>query len=319
MFSAATAHPLDLRLVGVRHESRDILTFEFASLARDVLPGGEAGAHIGVHLPNGVMRQYSLLRCDSAMRSYAIGVKLDANSRGGSRFLHQQSRVGDIYKVDPPRNNFPLCESAPHSVLIAGGIGITPILAMIGRLESLGRSWQLYYASRSREHAAFLDVLQNYPDVQLHFDEETGGAPLDVAACVAAAPANAHLYCCGPAPMLKAFESCTADWPHDQVHVEYFTSKSEAARAGGFVVELAKSGLELPVAPGRTILQVLLDAGVQVPSSCEQGVCGACETRVLAGAPDHRDAILSEAERAANETMMVCCSGAKSERLVLDL
>jgi ferredoxin len=186
-------------------------------------------------------------------------------------------------------------------------------------LQTLQRSWELHYACRSREYGAFLELLGELAGVRVHLDEEANGAPLNVAARLQGIARDAHIYCCGPAPMLKAFEAATASWPRAQIHVEYFTPKEEAARAGGYVVELAKSGLELPVPPGKTILQVLVDAGIDVASSCEEGVCGACETRVLAGRPDHRDAILSDDERAAGKSMMVCCSGALSERLVLDL
>jgi len=232
-------------------------------------------------------------------------------------------RVGHEIKISAPRNNFPLVENAEHVVLIAGGIGITPLWCMAQQLIALKRTWQLHYASRTRDEMAFLDTLQklNPEAVHLHFDTEADGKFLDLAAIVAAAPENAHLYCCGPNPMLKAFEAATATRPRHQVHVEYFTAKEEAAAEtlGGFWVELAKSGEEYFIPPGKKILEVLFDAGVDVDYSCELGICGACETRVISGEPVHHDAVLSEEEQATNEKVMICCCGCKTERLVLDM
>jgi ferredoxin-NADP reductase len=283
------------------------------------LPSGEPGSHIGVHMPNGIMRQYSLLSARDPAREYAIGVKRDPASRGGSAFLCERLRVGDELDVEPPRNNFPLAEDAAQSIFIAGGIGITPIWCMIQRLSTLERSWTLHYATRSREEAAFREELGAHRTTHFHFDEEHGGALLPVADIVRNAAPEAHLYCCGPAPMLAAFEAAAAGRDPARTHVEYFTQKHAASTGGGFLVELARSRLEVRIEPGQTIVRALREAGVDVPTSCEEGICGACETRVLAGVPDHRDAILSEKERAANKTMFVCCSGSKSERLVLDL
>jgi len=194
-------------------------------------------------------------------------------------------------------------ENASHVLLLAGGIGITPIWCMVQRLHKLGRSWKLYYACRSRADMAFLQTLEAMGPAQFHFDDESAGSFLDVKAIVAEAPKDAHLYCCGPTPMLKAFEAATA----------------EADKKGGFVVELARSGQEFVIPEGKSILQVLLDAGVDVDYSCELGICGACEQRVISGTPEHRDAILTEEEQASNTKVMICCAGCKSERLVLDL
>ena len=154
---------------------------------------------------------------------------------------------------------------------------------------------------------------------RFHFDEESAGKFLDVAALVAEAPKDAHLYCCGPTPMLNAFEAATQEWPREQVHIEYFTPKAQTDKKGGFIVELARSGQEFVIPEGQTILQVLLDAGVDVDYSCELGICGACEQRVISGIPEHHDAILTEEEQASNTKVMICCAGCKSERLVLDL
>ena len=310
---------IEVRLTAIRYAARDTHLFEFARTDGKPLPAYQPGSHIDMHLPNGIVRQYSLLEPEPDPRTYAIGVKRDPASRGGSRYVHDELRVGKTLKISAPRNNFPLIENAGHVVLIAGGIGITPIWCMVQRLAKLGRPWTLHYACRSRADMAFLAQLETTQNAHFHFDDEMGGKFLDVGAIVAAAPADAHLYCCGPTPMLKAFETATADRPREQVHIEYFTPKQEAAKSGGFTVELARSGKEFVIPEGKTILQVLLDAGIDVDYSCELGICGACEQRVISGIPEHRDAILTEEEQASNTKVMICCAGCKTERLVLDL
>jgi vanillate O-demethylase ferredoxin subunit len=223
-------------------------------------------------------------------------------------------------RINPPRNNFPLAEDAPHSLLIAGGIGITPLWCMLQRLRALGRSWELVYCARTRRHAAFQGELAALGSaVRFNFDQEPGGTMLDIAATVAAAPRGTHLYCCGPVPMLEAFERATAALPPAQVHVEYFAAKAPKAIDGGYTVVLARSRLSFEVARGKTIIDTLIEKGFDAPYSCLEGVCGTCETRVIEGTPDHRDLVLSKDERAANRTMMICCSGSKTEKLVLDL
>jgi ferredoxin-NADP reductase len=309
---------IELRINAVRYAARDTLVFELENPDGALLPAAEAGSHIGLHLKNGLLRQYSLVETGRALRKYVIAVKRDESGRGGSRFMHDVMRVGEVVKVDRPRNNFPLVEDAPHTVLIAGGIGITPILSMARRLKELGRSFSLVYSCRAREFAAFLPEVEALGHARLHFDAEAQHV-IDLASATEGLAPHTHLYCCGPVPMLSAFEQVTNAFPHEQVHVEYFTAKEEAAVSGGYSVSLARSGKQFDIPPGRTILQVLRDGGVDIPFSCEQGVCGACETAVLEGLPDHRDAILSEPERAANNTMMICCSGCKTQRLVLDL
>jgi ferredoxin-NADP reductase len=311
---------IDVRLTAIFYAARDTNLYEFRRPDGGTLPPAEPGAHIDVHLPNGMVRQYSLVEADSDPGAYLIGVKLDPAGRGGSRYMHEQLRVGQILTISAPRNNFPLAETEAPIVLFAGGIGITPIWCMVQSLSRRQRPWQLFYSCRSRQDAAFLAPLAALGSlVGLHFDDENHGRFLDIAGLVAAQPDDAELYCCGPQPMLAAFEAATAGRPSERVHVEYFTPKTAAALEGGFIVELARSRREFAIPAGQTILGVLLDAGVDVTYSCEEGVCGACETNVLGGEPDHRDNILTEKERAANRTMMICCSGSKSERLVLDL
>jgi ferredoxin-NADP reductase len=310
---------IEVRLHAIRYAARDTNMYELARADGKALPPYEPGAHIDVHLPNGLVRQYSLLDAEPDPARYTIAVKRDPASRGGSRCVHDELRVGRTLTISAPRNNFPLAEDAKHIILFAGGIGITPIWCMVQRLAKLGRSWRLYYACRSRADMAFLQALEEMSSSQFHFDDESAGRFLDVAAIIADAPKDTHLYCCGPTPMLKAFEAATASWPRAQIHVEYFTPKQEAPKTGGFVVELARSGREFIIPEGKTILQVLLDAGVDVDYSCELGICGACEQRVISGEPEHRDAILTEEEQASNTKVMICCAGSKSERLVLDL
>jgi ferredoxin-NADP reductase len=310
---------IEVRVSAIRYAARDTHLFEFTRLDGKPMPAYEPGAHIDLHLPNGLVRQYSLIKAEPDPASYSVGIKRDPASRGGSRYIHDELRVGKSLKISAPRNNFPLIENANHVVLFAGGIGITPIWCMVQRLQKLGRSWKLYYACRSRADTAFLQALEAMAGALFHFDEESGGKFLDVAAIVGEAPKDAHLYCCGPTPMLKAFETATASWPREQIHIEYFTAKQEPSKTGGFVVELARSGQEFVIPEGKSILQVLLDANVDVDYSCELGICGACEQRVISGTPEHRDAILTEEEQAANTKVMICCAGCKSERLVLDL
>ena len=308
------------RLTAIRYAAHETNLYEFTRLDGAAWPDAAPGAHIDLHLPNGMMRQFSLVRPGAAPQTYVVGVKRDRASRGGSIQVHDGLRVGDELDIGGPRNNFPLDENASHSVLFAGGIGVTPIMCMIERLEALGRSWRLYYSCRSRAETTFLRELQAKGErVTFNFDAENGGKFLDLPAIAAASPKDAHLYCCGPTPMLKAFEAATASWPRAQVHVEYFTAAEAPATDGGYIVELRRSGREIVVPQGKTILEALREAGIEVTTSCEEGVCGACETAVISGTPDHRDMILTASERAASRTMMICCSGCKSERLVLDL
>jgi len=318
MHSDLAEQTLTLVLTAVHLAAHDTNLYTFEAPDGRALPGAMPGAHIVLHLPNGVERQYSLTNYGPSLTEYTVGVKLDPKSRGGSLYMHNQLRVGIQIPVDPPRNNFPLVENADHVVLFAGGIGITPIYSMVKRLLELGRSWELHYSCRSRKDAAFVSELERHAQVHLHFDDEKGGV-LPIAQIISTLPKNAHLYCCGPTPMLSAFENATVNWPSERIHVEYFTPKFAAAAEGGFVVELARSKKELTVPPGKSILQVVREAGIDVPYSCEEGICGACETRVISGVPDHRDSVLSESERKQNATMMICCSGSKSPRLVLDL
>ncbi|WP_027532729.1 PDR/VanB family oxidoreductase [Bradyrhizobium sp. WSM3983] len=314
----------DVRVKRIGYEADGINSYELNSpTGRDLNPF-TAGGHIDVHLPNGMVRSYSLVNDQRERHRYVIAINKDPAGRGGSRFLHDNLRAGDIVRVSRPRNNFALCEHAEHSVLVAGGIGITPLLSMARRLDALGRSCELFYAARAPRAAAFLDEIEVLAakgrlKVRLDFDNQRSGRLFDLAFVIDRAPAQAHLYCCGPQPMLEAFEAAAASRPADQVHLEYFQATEAPATAGGFEVRLARSNRTIAIEAGKTILEALLDAGIAANHACSEGICGTCETRVLEGIPDHRDQFLSKDEQASNKTMMICCSGARSGTLVLDL
>lgn len=309
---------LPVSVTGITEIARNTKLISLSPEQGQAVPELQPGAHIDVHLPNGMIRQYSLVIDPSHPHSLQIGVKREDGGRGGSAFLVDQLQLGDRLKISGPRNNFPLNDAAEHSIFIAGGIGITPIISMKRRADRLDLAHRLVYAVRSGADLAFIDELSGNPSVRLHVDEEAGSV-LDLAEIVADAPAGTHFYGCGPAAMMEAFERALADRPRKYVHLEYFAPKQDAARAGGFDVELAASGTIVSVEPGERIVDALARIGIDVPVSCEQGVCGSCETRVLAGEPEHRDSVLSDEEKAANTTMMVCCGGCKGDRLVLDL
>jgi tetrachlorobenzoquinone reductase len=320
MSSATNASDLiDVLVTGVRSVADETNVYEIARRDGAFLPQAEAGAHIDLHLANGLTRQYSLVEHGVAPSRYLLGIKRDPNSRGGSRFIFETLKRGTPLVISTPRNHFPLDLSAPHHVLIAGGIGITPIHAMTQMLGANQASFELHYAGRTRSQMAFLDRLPQRGTANIHCDDEHGGALLDLEKIVAGAREGSHFYCCGPTPMLDAFRSAARAVPDTHVHVEYFSPKEQANKDGGFTVTLARTGKEVTVAAGQSILETLREAGLALDSSCEQGICGVCETRVISGIPDHRDSVLSDHEHASNKTMMICCSGCKSDRLVLDL
>jgi vanillate O-demethylase ferredoxin subunit len=287
------------------------------------LPSFSPGSHVDIYLPERMTRSYSLLNNADETHRYVIAVQKDINGRGGSRFFHENVHVGDVLTIGSPRNNFALDESSQHSVFIAGGIGITPFLSMIRRLEVRGESWELHYATRSRQRCAFLNTLQamggSSSRVHLFFNDESAATQFDLGSIIRDAAAVSHFYCCGPLPMLDAFEAATVGLPSGTVHVEYFMTKEKVNTSGGFSVELAKSGRSVIVKSGETILDALLNAGIVAPYSCREGICGSCEVKVLEGIPDHRDLVLTTAERESNATIFICCSGSKSAKLALDL
>lgn len=314
---------IDVVVHDVRAVAQTIWELDLRAADGGSLPPTSAGSHISVSIPGVGCRSYSLVNGNAERDRYIIAVNRDPKSRGGSAFMCEALAIGERLRIGSPVNHFRLAEQAALSVLIAGGIGITPIYAMIQRLEAKRRKWRLHFAARSRACAAYVGELAALEAVGrervfFHFDDEHGGRPLDMAAVCAKVPAYAQLYACGPEVMLDAFRAATAHWPDEQLHLEHFTGVT-AALSGGFSVYLRKSGREFAIPAGQTIMQVLLANKIFVPRSCMEGVCGTCETRVLEGVPDHRDKILSDREKASNRSMLICCSGARTDRLVLDL
>ncbi|MDA7419197.1 PDR/VanB family oxidoreductase [Xenophilus arseniciresistens] len=311
-----------LILQQLRREAEGIVSYEFVAADGGLLPPFTAGAHIDLQLPGGLVRSYSLANAPSERHRYVVAVDHASDSRGGSAWMHTVPRPGHVFDASAPINDFALYEDAPLSIFIAGGIGITPFVAMVARLQALGRSWQLHYTARSRQRAAYAQALNALAHENGTVDlrcTADGMARPDIAAIVREAPAGAHLYCCGPGGMLDAFTAACAGLPPQRVHLERFAASQEAATEGGYEVQLARSGRTLQVEPGRTLLDTLLDAGVQIQYACSQGICGTCCTPVIEGRPDHRDDYLTDEEKSANRAMMVCCSGSLSARLVLDL
>jgi len=292
------------------------------------LPAFEAGAHVDLLLPNGISRSYSLCNPPTERRRYVVGVKKASPSRGASSYIHDRLRVGQLIEISRPRNNFPLIRPAQRSVFIAGGIGITPIWSMIQTLERESSPWKLYYAARTQKDAAFLRELQAlsvvHPGcIDIRFDHEPGVAMLDIAGIVNEnAGAGVHFYACGPSPMLDAFEAATITVPGTNRHLERFSADAKEASAAALTeydAVLAKSGVTLRITPEKSLLDTLLDAGVSVEFSCMEGICGSCRVAVQEGLPDHRDHVLTEEERARNDSVLVCCCGSRTERLVLDI
>jgi ferredoxin-NADP reductase len=306
------------RIRSARWEAPAVLSFTLEPLAGEHFPPFAAGSHVNVTLQSGLIRSYSLLNDPAQADRYEIGVQLDEGTRGGSKHVHESWRPGQLIEISAPTNNFPLAEPATHSVLIAGGIGLTPMLSMLARLDRLGKPWELHYACRSRERAAFLDRVGHLPYVRLYVDDEPAVGGLDLKAVIAAAPAGAHFYCCGPQGMLDAYRSLVKPMG-ERGHYEYFSADVAAADEGGYSLALARSKKIVPVAAGETMLDALLNAGVDVPFACSEGICGTCRVNVVDGVPDHRDQFLSAEEKAGNRCVMVCCSGSQTSTLTLDL
>ncbi|NIJ14265.1 ferredoxin-NADP reductase [Saccharomonospora amisosensis] len=284
------------------------------------LPEWEPGAHVDLLLDEGLERQYSLCGDPAERRELAVAVLREPNGRGGSVYVHDRLAEGDPVRVRGPRNNFALVDS-PRYLFVAGGVGITPILPMVAAANARGADWRLVYGGRTRASMAFADALVDaYGErVELRPQDETGLLPLN--SLLATPEPDTAVYCCGPEPLLAEVERLCAAWPPGALHVERFSPK-EGADAGpreAFEVELARSGVTLLVPPEKSILEVVEDAGIPVLSSCQEGTCGTCETEVREGVADHRDSLLTDEEREAGETMMICVSRSCGPRLVLEL
>jgi ferredoxin-NADP reductase len=309
----------------MRLEAPHIISLELrpADANKPFFPA-QAGAHIDLHLADALVRSYSLVH-PSPGGKYTVAVLRDRNSRGGSRHVHEQLRVGQTITIGQPRNHFALQEEASASVLIAGGIGITPVYAMLQRLAELKRPARLIYCARCRSEAAYVDEIaqlvaaHSQLSVDWHWDDEKGGPP-DLGALLAGTPVSTHLYACGPAPLLDAFESACARLGLPHAHLERFAAPaaSTSGEAVAYTVELKKSGQSVLVPAGANLLDTLLASGLNLSHSCKEGICGACETKVLAGEVEHLDGILTKQEQAANKSMMICVSRCRSSRLVLD-
>lgn len=316
---------LTVRVARIVHEAEDIASFELVPPQGDALPGFDAGAHIDVHIQPGLVRQYSLYNRPGETHRYRIAVLRDPASRGGSVAMHERVAEGDLIQIGAPRNLFPMAPGRRH-LLLAGGIGITPLLAMAETLATRGADFELHYCARSAARTAFRPYLQAcaYADrVQFHLDDGAPSQKLDLATLAGSPETDTHIHVCGPNGfidhVLATFRAHA--WPETQLHVERFAAAPAAADAidGAFEVELARSGRRLHIPAGTSVAQVLHAHGVDLPVSCEQGVCGTCLTRVLDGIPDHRDLYLTPDEQAANNQFTPCCSRALSARLVLDL
>ncbi|MBA1140964.1 PDR/VanB family oxidoreductase [Mesorhizobium neociceri] len=317
---------LRLRVAGRQECADGIVAFELAAADGSELPSFSAGSHIDVHLPGGMTRQYSLRNDPAERHRYCIGVLREPDGRGGSAHMHDRFKAGDTVETGRPRNAFELQEQAPFSVLLAGGIGITPILSMAHRLSALGRDFAVHYCARSRSRMAFRDEMLASAfahKVRFHLDDGPAQQKLDLVALLSNRRPGAHLYACGPAGFLDAvIAAARNDWPSDAVHREYFTNagqQNQAAKDRSFRVTLASDGRSFEVAPGRSIVEVLGENGIEIQVSCEQGICGTCVTRVISGVPDHRDLVLTEKQHAAGDRITPCCSRALSDELVLDL
>ncbi len=315
---------LSLEVVDVRAEARDVVLLELRRADGAPLPPFEPGAHLEIKLPNGLIRHYSLTNDWRERERYVVSVGRVADSRGGSSFVHRALRCGTVLDVAAPRNNFRLDEAAASHLFIAGGIGITPIMAMIRWCEANGRPWRLVYAARSAQRAAFSEMLREFgAKVRFHFDDEQRHL-LDMTSVLADVGGGEHVYCCGPQPLMAAVKTQAAHLPDTSVHFEYFTvpaadAGAPASATGSFKVELRKSGLSLQVPPDKSILEIVEAAGLKVPFSCREGLCRTCETTVCEGEVEHNDYVLSQDERDAGHSMMICVSRAKSPLLVLDL
>jgi ferredoxin-NADP reductase len=309
-------------LVADRHVAADgVVALTLRHPDGGELPAWTPGAHVDLVLSDDLTRQYSLCGDPAERSAWQVAVLQEPDGRGGSAFVHDKLSTGTTVRVRGPRNHFPL-EPATRYLFIAGGIGITPIVPMLGAATAAGADWQLVYGGRTAASMAFVEQLRathGEERVVLRPQDEHGLLDLD---SLLGEPADGTLvYCCGPGPLLDAVEQRCASWPSGSLHTERFTPKEqgEPVLAGSFEVELAQSGTTLTVPPDRSILEVLEDAGIQVLSSCQEGTCGTCETVVLAGEVDHRDSLLTDEEMAANDTMFICVSRAASPRLVLDL
>ncbi len=328
--SAGVPDTLSVLVRQIRFEGKGINSYELTDPDGDELPPFTSGAHIDIHLslPKGgeVVRQYSLCNDPAERRRYVIAVLNDEGGRGGSTGLHDTLHVQDIVTISRPRNNFTLDESAAKVILLAGGIGVTPLKSMAHRLESAGVDYELHYCTKDRAFAAFEDEMQKLADrgrLHYHFDGGDPSRGLDIKQLLSDPAPGTHVYYCGPSGFMKACADAASGWDRSAVHFEHFKPPVDPAAAastappGGFIVELASSGRRIEIGADESIADKLNAEGVPVETSCQSGLCGTCKTRYKSGTVDHRDYILDDAER--DEYMTLCVSRCEGELLVLDL
>jgi vanillate O-demethylase ferredoxin subunit len=315
---------LDVKIASRRVAAQDIVTFELVAADGSSLPAFEAGSHIDVHIRSDLIRQYSLCNAPSETHRYVISVLLEAEGRGGSTAMHAEMHEGKTIAISEPRNNFALHPQADRHLLLAGGIGVTPVLSMARHMSAVGQSFQMHYCVRAPERAAFSDELSSGalgPHVQMHFDNGPASQRLDLKELLADPVPGTHLYFCGPKGFMDAVKRACSHWPENTVHWESFAVDRDVLLAGakGFEIRLMRSQKSFFVPEYKTVLDVMRDHGMDVETSCEMGICGTCLTNVLEGIPDHRDEFLSDAEKAANDRFTPCCSRSKTKILVVDL
>lgn len=316
---------LQLRVASRKQEALDICSFDLVDPDAGLLPEFAAGAHIELNLPCGLRRQYSICSDPFDRHRYRIAVLRETASRGGSREMHEKLEAGHVLTASLPRNHFALAPEAGYSMLLAGGIGITPLYSMAQSLWRQNAAFELHYCAKSAEHAAFVHELESAPfasRVRHHYSRGEGGRRLDLVSLLSAAPAETHLYVCGPRGFIEAaIEAARArGWPTRRLHSELFGAEvAHFDSDSAFEVELVRSGRVVAIPKDRTVIESLSANGIPVPVSCEQGVCGTCLTGVLQGIPDHRDSYLTDDERQRNDQFTPCCSRSKTRRLVLDL
>jgi phthalate 4,5-dioxygenase reductase subunit len=321
MTTPAAAPPLmRLRIARCEKAAADIHLFELRDPAAGALPGFTAGAHLTIRSPNGSLRKYSLCNDPAERDRYVIGVKRDPAGRGGSVDLVDHTKAGDTVEASAPHNAFELAPRAQSFILIAGGIGITPILSMARSLNREGRRYKLYYLTRSPETTAFREELagDNFKGkVTLHHDHGDPQESFDLWP-VLEKPSAAHVYCCGPRPLLEAVRDMTGHWSSSAIHFESFVDAGAAQKPEDttFTVVLGQSGARIEVPPGISILEAMRAQGFDAPSSCESGTCGTCRTRLIAGVADHRALVLMDDEKV--DQIMICVSRAATPEIVID-
>jgi vanillate O-demethylase ferredoxin subunit len=317
---------IPVRVVAAEIIAEGIRLLKLSPHDGSLLPAWEPGSHIDLHLDSGMIRQYSLCGSCADTSTYEIAVKREPESRGGSKFVHESLSVGSQLSISAPRNHFITSAEAGHNLLVAGGIGITPIISMARQFHDQHHAFELLYFTRSEAHTAFRDELASGPlngSCRLFFGLERDAVEATLDDALRSRQDGSHLYLCGPQLFMETVRMVAArhGWPDDAVHLEYFAAAapSDAEPRTSFDVKLARSDKTFTIPADKTIVDVLREHGTDVETSCEQGVCGTCIVKVLEGSPDHRDCFLTAQEHAKGDCMAMCVSRSRSNLLVLDL